>query len=197
MRRLMRRLASGVVGGLIAVWVASVVAVVGWSRRDDARPAGAIVVLGAAQWAGHPSPVLRARLDHAIALWRSTLAPALILTGGRGPHDTTTEAEVGRGYAIREGVPAVVILTESRGRTTVESMRGVAALMRARGATDAILVSDPFHMLRLELVSRALGLTTYASPTRTSPISASRVASGRYLIGESFKILYTIVMGVR
>jgi uncharacterized SAM-binding protein YcdF (DUF218 family) len=197
MRRLMRRVARGVAVALVAVWVASILSVVVWSRREDARPAGAIVVLGAAQWAGRPSPVLRARLDHAIALWRMTLAPALVLTGGRGPHDTTTEADVGRAYAIREGIPAAAILTETQGRTTVESMRGVASLMRARGAPDAILVSDPFHMLRLELVSKALGLTTYPSPTRTSPISASRAASGRYLLGESFKILYTIVMGVR
>jgi len=195
-RRLTGRLARVLVGGLVAVWAASILAVVVWSRRDDARPAAAIVVLGAAQWAGRPSPVLRARLDHALALWRAGLAPVLILTGGRGTHDTITEADVGRAYVLREGVPAGVVLTEARGRTTNESMRGVATLMQARGAHDAILVSDPFHMLRLELVSGQLGLTAYTSPTRTSPISASREASWRHLLAESLKVPYTIVMGL-
>jgi uncharacterized SAM-binding protein YcdF (DUF218 family) len=194
-RRVVRWVAARAIGGFITVWVLSVLAVVAWSRRDDARPAAAIVVLGAAQWAGRPSPVLRARLDHAVDLWRAGLAPLLILTGGRGSRDTTTEAQVGRAYAIREGIPAASVLTEAQSRTTAESMRGVAALMNDHRVRDAILVSDPFHMLRLEILSRRLGLTTYSSPTRTSPISASREASWRHLLGESFKVLYTIVMG--
>jgi uncharacterized SAM-binding protein YcdF (DUF218 family) len=178
-----------------AGWIASAAAVAVWSRRDEARPSAVIAVMGAAQWAGHPSPVLRARLDHAVSLWRRGLAPVLILAGGRGPRDTTSEAEVGRAYVMREGVPATAVLT-TEGRTTVESMRGVVALMRSRGAPDAILVSDPFHMLRLKLVAHHLGVTAFTSPTRTSPISANRAESARYLLGESLKVPYTIVMGV-
>jgi uncharacterized SAM-binding protein YcdF (DUF218 family) len=139
--------------------------------------------------------VLRARLDHAVSLWRRGLAPVLILAGGRGPRDTTSEAEVGRAYVMREGVPAAAVLT-TEGRTTVESMRGVVALMRSRGAPNAILVSDPFHMLRLKLVAHHLGVTAFTSPTQTSPISANRAESARYLLGESLKVPYTIVMGV-
>src|SRR5919197_161074 len=86
-------------------------------------PAGAIVVLGAAQYVGRPSPVLRARLDHALALWRRGLAPRLILTGGTGVGDTTSEAAVGRRYVLRRGVPEQAVITENRGKTTRESMR--------------------------------------------------------------------------
>jgi uncharacterized SAM-binding protein YcdF (DUF218 family) len=194
--RIGRRLTVALAGVVCAGWIASAAAVAVWSRRDEARPAAVIAVLGAAQWAGHPSPVLRARLDHAVSLWRRGLAPVLILAGGRGPRDTTSEAEVGRAYVMREGVTATAVLTETEGRTTVESMRGVVALMRSRGARDAILVSDPFHMLRLKLVAHHLGVTAFTSPTRTSPISANRVESARYLLGESLKVPYTIVMGV-
>jgi uncharacterized SAM-binding protein YcdF (DUF218 family) len=194
--RVGRRLAVALAGVVCAGWITVAAAVAVWSRRDEARPAAVIVVLGAAQWAGHPSPVLRARLDHAVSLWRRGLAPVLILAGGRGPRDTTSEAEVGRAYVMREGVPPTAVLTETEGRTTVESMRGVVALMRSRGARDAILVSDPFHMLRLKLVAHHLGVTAFTSPTRTSPISANRAESARYLLGESLKVPYTIVMGV-
>lgn len=196
MLRVGRRLVVALVAVAGVGWIASMAAVVAWSRRDNAQPAAVIAVLGAAQWAGHPSPVLRARLDHAVDLWRRGLAPVLILTGGRGPRDTTSEAEVGQGYVIREGVPAAAVLTETAGRTTIESMGGVVALMRARGARTAILVSDPFHMLRLELVAHRLGVTAFTSPTRTSPISANRFESLRYLLAESLKAPYTIVMRV-
>jgi len=178
---------------VLSVWVASAAAVVVWSHRDEARPAAAIVVLGAAQYAGHPSPVLRARLDHGIALWRAGLAPVLVLTGGRGVGDTTSEAEVGAAFAQRDGVPASALLTETHSRTTVESMRAVAALLRARGAADAVLVSDPFHMLRLSLLADRFGIVAYTSPTRTSPISARPEAAWRYVLSESVKVPITWV----
>lgn len=178
---------------VLAVWAGSAVDVVAWSRRDERHPASAIVVLGAAQYAGHPSPVLRARLDHGIALWRAGLAPALVLTGGRGAHDTTSEAEVGESYALRAGIPQAALLTENHGRTTVESMRAVASLMRSRGMPDAILVSDPFHMLRLRLLAGRFGITPYTSPTHTSPISANRSESWRYVLTESMKVPFTVL----
>lgn len=178
---------------VLSVWAASAAAVVVWSHRDEARPAAAIVVLGAAQYAGHPSPVLRARLDHGIALWRAGLAPVLVLTGGRGAGDTTSEAEVGAAFAQRDGVPARALLTETHSRTTVESMRAVAALLRARGAANAVLVSDPFHMLRLRLLADRFGIVAYTSPTRTSPISARPEAAWRYVLSESVKVPITWV----
>src|SRR5215213_5755184 len=111
---------------LFAAWAFSAVEVLLWSTRDDARPASAIVVLGAAQYVGRPSPVLRARLDHGIALYKRGLAPRLVLTGGSGPGDTTSEAAVSRRYAMKQGVPDSAILLETEGHTSSESLRAAA-----------------------------------------------------------------------
>src|SRR6476661_9643694 len=116
---------------MIIAWSASLAGVLIWAQRDTAEPSSAIIVLGAAQYVGRPSPVLRARLDHAIDLWRRGLAPRIIFTGGFGDHDTTSEAAVGQRYAISRGVPPKNILIENSGRTTAESMQHVAALMDA------------------------------------------------------------------
>lgn len=174
-------------GLLLISWVASLAAVLAWERHDQARPASAIVVLGAAQYVGHPSPVLRARLDHAIDLWRRNLAPLMIVTGGTGRGDTTSEAAVSRRYAIQRGVPASAILLETEGRTTSESMEGVATLMRRLAKRDVLLVSDPFHMLRLTIIARRHGLQPYASPTPTSPIAANPSERWKYALNESVK----------
>jgi uncharacterized SAM-binding protein YcdF (DUF218 family) len=181
------RLALAGLALLPLLWLASFLAVLAWERNDQARPAGAIVVLGAAQYVGRPSPVLRARLDHAIALWRQHLAPVMIVTGGRGAGDTTSEAAVSQRYAVRRGVPSDAILLETEGRTTSQSMEGVAALMGNRGRNDVLLVSDPFHMLRLTILARRHGLVPYSSPTPTSPIAANRTERWKYALSESVK----------
>lgn len=173
---------------LLVLWLASVAAVVAWGSRDRARKADAIVVLGAAQYVGRPSPVLKARLDHAISLWSRGLAPMLIVTGGKGAGDTTSEGAVSRQYALRHGVPDSAILVESRGRNTRESLETVANMMEARGLDRAILVSDPFHMLRLSILAGQLGLVPYTSPTPTSPISANRSQVWQYVLSESLKV---------
>ena len=177
-----------------AIWVWSVVAVYAASRRDEARPAEAIVVLGAAQYVGRPSPVLKARLDHALALWRRQLAPRIVFTGGTGDGDTTSEAAVGRNYALRHGVPDSAILLESHGRTTSESMQAVASLLHDRGLARVILVSDGFHMRRLSIIARRNGLEPYGSPTTTSPISANSARQWRYMLNESVKVPLTFIM---
>ena len=171
----------------LAAWVLSLAAVLAWEHNDQARPTGAIVVLGAAQYVGHPSPVLRARLDHAIALWQRRLAPILIVTGGTGTGDTTSEAAVSRRYCMQHGVPSKAIMLETEGRTTSQSMAGVADLMRGLGRRDVLLVSDPFHMLRLTILARRHGLEPYASPTPTSPIAASPSERWKYALSESIK----------
>jgi uncharacterized SAM-binding protein YcdF (DUF218 family) len=173
---------------MLGTWVMSLIGVLFWERRDNARPAAAIVVLGAAQYVGRPSPVLRARLDHAIDLFRRGMAPRIILTGGFGDHDTTSEAAVGQRYAIEHGVPPRVILIENSGRSTAESLQHVAVLMEAEPSRDVILVSDPFHMLRLSILARRFGMIPYASPTRTSPISSNRRESWKYSLAESIKV---------
>lgn len=183
----MARIALALPGIALAGWLVSLGAVLRWERNDQARVAGAIVVLGAAQYVGHPSPVLRARLDHAIALWQRKLAPRMIMTGGTGTGDTTSEAAVSRRYCMQHGVPSAAILLETEGRTTSQSMAGVAVLMRGLGRRDVLLVSDPFHMLRLTILARRHGLEPYASPTPTSPIAASPSERWKYALSESIK----------
>jgi uncharacterized SAM-binding protein YcdF (DUF218 family) len=186
-RPLIVRIVLAGIGLVFLAWLASLAAVLIWEQNDQARPASAIVVLGAAQYVGRPSPVLRARLDHAVDLWRRKLAPVIIVTGGTGRGDTTSEAAVSRRYAIKQGVPAKAILMETNGRTTSESMDAVGELMAQRHRRDVLLVSDPFHMLRLTILARRHGLIPYASPTPTSPIAANPSERWKYALSESIK----------
>lgn len=156
-----------------------------FARVDELRPglqADVIVVLGAAQWNGVPSPVLQGRLDHAIALYHAGYAPALILTGGKRPGDRLTEAEVGRNYALAHSVLDAAIWLEQEGRTTWQSMVVVRQIMAHQGWTTAILVSDPFHMQRLKRMAEDMDIASYSSPT---PFSAIRSTEWRYLMGEA------------
>jgi uncharacterized SAM-binding protein YcdF (DUF218 family) len=187
--------AVALVAGVVAAWLTSAILVAVWSQRDASRPAAAIVVLGAAQYVGRPSPVLKARLDHAIALYKNGLAPVLVVTGGKAPGDSTSEGEASYLYAVRQGVPDTAILVESAGRTSDESMRAVANMMHARGMRDAVLVSDPFHMLRLQVLATQLGITPYTSPTHTSPISQNHELVAEYLLSESIKVPLTLLRG--
>jgi len=180
------RLAQTAVIVLAASWLLSLALVIVFEKLDTQKPAHAIVVLGAAQYDGRPSPVLRARVDHAIDLWRRGLAPLLIVTGGRGQGDTTTEAAVQRRYAIAHGVPDSAIRVEPESRSTSESLRNVSGMLK-RENRDVILVSDPFHMLRLSILARRFGLHPRTSPTPTSPITANRGEFWRYTLLESWK----------
>src|SRR5450759_3170723 len=119
-RSLWARLTLALYGVLSLAWVNLLGATRVWGRHDQAWPAGAIVVLGVAQYIGWPSPVLCARLDHAIGLWRHNLAPKLIVTGGTGTGDTTSEAAVSQCYCVQHGVPKAAILLETEGRTTTQ-----------------------------------------------------------------------------
>lgn len=180
-----------------AGWALCIAAIHLWGRRDEARPADAIVVLGAAHYQGRPSPVLRARLDHAVRLYEEGLAPVLIMTGGRAPGDTVSEAVAARRYVVRQGVPEDRVLVErGAGMTTVESMQAVARLMEGRGMETAVLVSDPFHMLRLKLLARQVGFRGYTSPTRTSPISRNRAEERRHIVRESVSLPVTLARAI-
>jgi uncharacterized SAM-binding protein YcdF (DUF218 family) len=188
-------------GRALMGWLLSVVIIFGWSWRAAQGPADAIVVLGAAHYGGRPSPVLRARLDHALALWKSGRAERMLLTGGRRDGDLISEAAAGRRYLVRRGVPPKAILLESDGRTSLESIEGTARLLqtwrdslppseRARLSKrpSVLLVSDPFHMLRLDVLARLHGLRPLPSPTRTSPISANRTVAIEYMLRESIAL---------
>jgi uncharacterized SAM-binding protein YcdF (DUF218 family) len=172
-----RRRDLAILGAAVAVGVVLVASFATyriWEQgdRDEVRPAGAIVVLGAAQYDGRPSPVFAARLDHAIELYGEGYAPLLVVTGGKQPGDRVTEAETARRYAIARGIPEDAIVTEDEGRTTLASLGSVAAMLAARGVDDALFVSDPTHMLRVLRIADDAGLTAWGSPTRTSPVDA-------------------------
>ena len=177
-----------VLAGVI-VYTVSLVMVLVVSQQDERRPVDAIVVLGAAQYNGRPSPVLRARLNHALALYREELAPLVVVTGGVGRGDTTSEARRRASAtwwrtASREGA----VVAQGEGRTTQASMTAVTAWLHARGLRRVLLVSDPFHMFRLRLEARRTALEAYTSPTESSPISDNPVLELRYLFAEGFKI---------
>ncbi|MBA3289775.1 MAG: YdcF family protein [Acidimicrobiia bacterium] len=147
-----------------------------WStgRSDQARAVDAIVVMGAAQYDGEPSPQLAARLDHVVELWPQRLAPLVVVTGGNQPGDRFTEAEASARYLADRGVPADAILREEVGGTTYESMQGVALLLAERGLDTVLVVTDPYHSLRSRLVAQQAGLTAYVSPTPTSVVTGGR-----------------------
>jgi uncharacterized SAM-binding protein YcdF (DUF218 family) len=163
--------------GLVAVGGYAAFRIWDQAGRDERRAADAIVVMGAAQYDGRPSPLFAARLDHAIDLYHEGVAPRLIVTGGKREGDRTTEAASAREYMLRHDVPENAILAEDTSRTTLQSIRGVEALMKGSGLHSAVFVSDPTHMLRVLRMASDVGIDAYGSPTRTSPLE--RDAAGR------------------
>jgi uncharacterized SAM-binding protein YcdF (DUF218 family) len=156
-----------VVYGLVSYWQV-------WStgRTDQARPVDAIVVMGAAQYDGRPSPQLAARLDHALELWPEALAPMVIVTGGKQEGDRFTEADASAKYLVDRGVPIDAIVLEREGATTYESLRNVSDSVG--GTVDSVLiVTDPYHALRSRLIADALGFEAYVSPTSSSVVSGA------------------------
>lgn len=164
---------------------------------DERRPADAIVVLGAAQFNGVPSDVFRARLEHAVALWKEGFAPYLVVTGGKLPADRTTEAAAAREWAVAHGVPGAAILAEDRGRTTLESLENVRAIFREQGLESAVFVSDETHMLRVLRMASDLGIQAWGSPTRTSPADQDETRRRRSMLHELAGIAVYYVGGGR
>jgi len=134
------------------------------STIDDAAPADVIVVLGAAEYRGKPSPVLKARLNHALLLYMKGLAPYLLTTGGSGGDPTFTEGEVGRAYLAEHGVKSEAIIAESEGATTAQSVSAAAETMRRMGLHSCIVVSDGYHIYRVKRLLQAQGIRVYGSP---------------------------------
>lgn len=184
---LRRRVALGVLLLAGMAWIASAVSVLRAATRDEARPSQAIVVLGAAQYRGRPSPVLRMRLDHAVGLYARGIAPRVVVTGGIAEGDTASEAAVSRIYAMTAGVPDTAILLENEGRTTGQSIARVARLLKARRIDTVVVVSDPFHVLRAARVAERAGLVAYTSPTRTTDVWRRVVTQPGYFLGETLK----------
>jgi uncharacterized SAM-binding protein YcdF (DUF218 family) len=164
-----RRLVVRAVAGLLVV-VLTYTGVTGWqvwaaSRRDEARPSRAIVVLGAAQYNGRPSPVLAARLDHVVDLYRAGMADHIVVTGGKQPGDLFTEAGASARYLSRRGVPGGAVERETTGATSYASLAAVARFLREDGINDVLLVSDPYHSYRIAAIADEVGLTAHVSPT--------------------------------
>jgi uncharacterized SAM-binding protein YcdF (DUF218 family) len=192
------RTAAILAASVVLLWLLSVGSVLAAGALPSERPADAILVLGAAQYNGRPSPVLRARLDHALDLHGRGLAPLLIFTGGVGTGDTLSEAEVSRRYAVRAGVPDSLILVERAGETSAQSVGAAAALMRAHGLRTALVVSDSYHMLRLDLLVRRAGIRPFKAPAPDAPIDrATRQTRWRYVLRESVLFPATAVLGGR
>ena len=152
--------------------------------RDEARPADAIVVFGAAQYNGAPSPVFKARLDHAFDLEERGLAPLVITTGGSGGDPHYTEAGVGQDYLVQRGMAVAKTLSERRGDSTYESAQAVGGALRRLHAKTCIVVSDGFHLYRVKRMLRSQGFTAYGSPAPESPIEADAFARILYSLRE-------------
>lgn len=174
-----------------------VVAVVGsagriwWVARHDDRPASdAIVVLGASQFNGRPSSVLKARLDHALDLYQAGVAPVVVTVGGSRPGDRYTEGSTGRRWLVDHGVRASDAVAVEKGADTLGSLRAVADLAAARGWRSVVLVTDPWHSLRTRTMARDLGLDAATSPTRQGPAVRTRSTEARYIGRETLGYLY-------
>lgn len=155
---------------------------------DEARPADAIVVMGAAEYDGAPSPVYQARLDHAFDLEERGLAPLVITTGGSGGDARYTEAGVGRDVLIQKGMAAAKILTESHGETTYQSVRAVARILQRRRARTCITVSDGFHLYRVKVLFKAFGIRAYGSPVPDSSIEDDPYLRRLYSLREMLSL---------
>jgi uncharacterized SAM-binding protein YcdF (DUF218 family) len=152
------------VGGVLYYLVSLSIRIGQQSTADEAAEADVIIVMGAAEYSGRPSPVLRARLDHALHLYRSHLAPLIMTTGGPGGDPVFTEADVGRAYLMDRGVPPQAIVTESKGSTTVYSISAAAEIMERMSLDSCILVSDGYHIFRAKRMLQARGIKVFGSP---------------------------------
>jgi uncharacterized SAM-binding protein YcdF (DUF218 family) len=195
-RSILRRalLVVAIVGALGVAYVAvSIWQVRSTGAGDEAQPAQAIVVMGAAQYDGRPSPQLAARLDHVVDLWSQDLAPTVVVTGGNQPGDRFTEADASRDYLVERGVPESAILAESTGSSTYESLENVADLLADTDAT-VLIVTDPYHALRTKLTAEEVGFSqVHVSPTPTSVVTGT--SELRRQIGEGVGVAVGRIIG--
>lgn len=178
---------------LIVIWAALFFRIFTASPMPGGvQQADAIVVLGAAQWSGEPSPVFQARLDHAHALYNENHAPVIIVVGGVGKGETKSEAEVGARYLQNQGVPLDTLLTEPTGRTTLESLQSVASSMDERGIHTALLVSHDFHGIRLARMAKDIGMSALVSTVPTKNV----LSKARHTMRETVVYAAYILLGI-
>ncbi|GIV00591.1 MAG: membrane protein [Actinomycetota bacterium] len=189
-------------GLLVAVGVVAVLPATGWAvwraaHRDEAsvvERVDAILVLGAAQYQGVPSPVFAGRLEHAALLYRQGRAGVVLVLGAGRPGDVSTEAEAGRAFLLERSLPPEAVVAVPEGTTTLESLRAAAAWMREHGLSSAFLVSDPWHNLRIRRMARDLGLEAYVSATWRSAARSQRTRLEGY-VRETLAYLYYRLFG--
>jgi uncharacterized SAM-binding protein YcdF (DUF218 family) len=177
-----------VVAVLVAVLVLGVVTVgqVWWVGRQDDRPrSDALIVLGASQYNGRPSAIFAARLDHALDLYRSGVAPRVITVGGKIPGDQYTEAEAGANYLARHGLPRSALVVVPEGSDTLTSLTAAAGEMNSRSWRSVVLVTDRWHSLRSRTMARDLGLTATTSPAPDGPSVHGAGTQARYILREA------------
>ncbi len=173
MRKRLIGIAVAILALAVAAAAAAIFSIAGEIERqstaDEARPADLILVLGAAEYRGRPSPVLVARLNHALFLYRQGLAPRILTTGGSGGDPTFTEGEVARAYLSKHGIPSEAIIVESEGESTVHSTAAAAEIMRRMNLTSCIVVSDGYHIYRVKKMLEFKGVSVYGSPRPEQP----------------------------
>ncbi len=182
-----------VLGALVvAVLLVAGTAVRVWQlgRVDERQPVDMIVVLGAAQYDGRPSPVFRARLQHALDLFEEGVAPRIVTVGGAASGDAYTEAQAGEQWLIEQGVPGRALMPVDQGRDTYGSFQAVAEVAEQRGWTSAVLVSDPWHSLRSRTMASDVGLEATTSPTKSGPVVRTRETQFRYIVRETGALVY-------
>lgn len=162
--------------------------------RDSHEPAQAIIVLGAAQYDGRPSPVLRGRLEHVLDLYEQGVAPTIVVTGGKRAGDRFTEAAAGFQFLREHGVPESAILREEYGLNTWNQLAAATRLLRVRGIEDAVLVSDDYHAYRLDRIAHELGLDAQVSPVDPG---LSGVGKAKALVRETAAVAVGRVIGFR
>jgi vancomycin permeability regulator SanA len=189
------KVTAGIVAAILLYFAVTFVQVWLASRDDNVHRAEAIVVFGAAQYNGRPSEVLKARLDHAVDLYHQHVAPYIVVTGGKQPGDNFTEATASADYLHTKGVPDSDILREISGHSSWQSLASTAAFLKVRHIKDVILVSDPFHSLRIGGMAAELGLHASTSPTRTSPIRG--VDAAAYMGRETVAVALGRIVGFR
>lgn len=174
-KRIWLRLSAAALLLVMTYIIGTGIAVVRHSKKDETRQADAIVVFGAAQYSGKPSPIYRARLEHALSLFQRGIAPIVITTGGAGRDSNFTEGQVGRDYLLARGVPEVQLIAETQGHDTQQSAQRVANIMRANGMKSCVAVSDGYHLYRIKSMLGREGVAVYGTPRpEARPTTASK-----------------------
>ncbi len=173
---------------VVVFYIATCIRIVTQSKQDEARPADAIIVFGAAEYAGRPSPVFRARLDHAFDLYDRKLAPVVIVSGGAGGDPKFNEGGVGRDYLASKGIGDLHLIAETQADNTSESAERIGVIMRKNGWKSCIAVSDAYHLFRIKRMLERQGIQVYTSP-RPQEVPQSKASRAITVMREGLSYL--------